>query len=40
MELENACTKVQVFHSWYREKEAKTGAKVKNSGNIFVLCLL
>jgi hypothetical protein len=28
-ELENTCTKVQVFHSQYREKEAKTVAKVE-----------
>jgi hypothetical protein len=28
MEAENTCTKVQVFHSQYREKEAKTVAKV------------
>jgi hypothetical protein len=28
-EPENACTKVQVIHSWYREKEAKTEAKVE-----------
>jgi hypothetical protein len=25
---ENACTKVQVFHSEYRENEAKTKAKI------------
>jgi hypothetical protein len=27
----NACTKVQVFHSWYREKQAKTAAKVAST---------
>jgi hypothetical protein len=26
---ENTCTEVQVFHRWYRENEAKTGAKVE-----------
>jgi hypothetical protein len=24
MKRKNTCPKVQVFHSWYREKEAKT----------------
>jgi hypothetical protein len=28
-EAKIACTKVQVFHRWYREKEAKTVAKVE-----------
>jgi hypothetical protein len=35
MEPENACTKVQVFHRQYREKEAKIGAKV----NVYITCL-
>jgi len=30
-EAKNACTKVQVFHSRYREKEAKTVAKVETN---------
>ena len=33
--VRDACTEVQVFHRQYREKEAKTGAKVE----ILATCL-
>jgi len=40
MELENACTKVQVFPQLVQGKRGENWGESQKSGNIFVLCLL